>query len=268
MQLRLGPCLQGFQGHPGDHVAHDEAARRHVEHRQVGVDAFHHTLGGQRIGAALPDTRLAVLGGVLHHHPEPLRADREIHRAADLLHRFVGRAGPVGDVAVLRHLERAQHAQIQMPAARDGEAVGVMHIGSAGAQRDMRGAGVDQERIDGIGCRRGADADHAVLGMEDHLAVRGHEVGDQRRNADAEIDQPAFGNVARAPRGHAVAIERGDLPSGPSQSGTCSTRSTKMPGVTMVSGVSSPSATTLRVIAMVSFAAIAITGLKFRALSR
>ena len=96
-----------------------------------------------------------------------------------------------------------------MPATRDGEAVGMMHIRSAGAQRDMRRAGVDQERIDRIRRRRGADADHAVLGMEDHLAVGGDEIGDQRRDADAEVDQPAFGNVARAPGGHAIAIERG-----------------------------------------------------------
>jgi hypothetical protein len=53
-----------------------------------------------------------------------------------------------------------------------------------------------------------------------------------------------------------------------SQAGTCSTRLTKMPGVTTVSGVISPNATTLRVIAMVRLAAIAITGLKLRALSR
>ena len=218
----------------------------------------------------MPQAWFSLPGGVLHHHPEPFRADCEIHRATDLLDRFIGRARPVGDVAILGHLECAQHAEIQMPAARDGKTVGVMHIAAAGAQRHMRRAGVDQEWIDLVRRRRGPDADHAVLGMEDHLAIDRHEVGDVRRNADAEIDQPAFGYIASRTLGNAVAIERGKFKVRHALflQGTCSTRSTKMPGVTTLSGEISPSSATLRVIAMVSVAAIAITGLRFRALSR
>ncbi len=194
---------------PGNHVAHDEAARRHIQHRQACIDARHHALRRQRIRAAVPQAWFSLPGGVLHHHPQPLCTDRKVHRAADLLHRFIGRARPVGDVAILGHLECAEHAKIQMPAARDGKTVGVMHIAAAGAQRHMRRAGIDQERIDLVRRRRGPDADHAVLGMEDHLAIDRHEVGDVRRNADAEIDQPAFGNIACRTLGNAVAIERG-----------------------------------------------------------
>ena len=48
---------------------------------------------------------------------------------------------------------------------------------------------------------------HAVFGMEDHLPLDRHMVGDQRRDADAEIDAPTLGNVAREARGHREAAQ-------------------------------------------------------------
>ena len=98
----------------------------HVDHRQVGVDALDGAERGQRIGAAPHQLRRAVLRGVLHQHPQPLGAGREIHRAADRRRGVVLAGRPVGDVAVVRHLERAQHAQVQMPAADHREAVGMV----------------------------------------------------------------------------------------------------------------------------------------------
>src|SRR5579883_2035344 len=69
-------------------------------------------------------------------------------------------------------------------------------------------AGVDQPGVQLRLRRRRPHADDAVLGMEDHLALRRHVIGDQGRYPDAEIDRPAFGDVAGDPRRHRVAAER------------------------------------------------------------
>src|SRR5207245_5118824 len=82
---------------------------------------------------------------------------------------------------------------------------------AAGLQRDMLTAGIDQPRVDLFRRRRRTHADNPVLGMEDDLALGGHEIADQRRDADAEIDRPALGDVMRHPRRQFVAAER--LPS-------------------------------------------------------
>src|SRR6266567_8517541 len=82
---------------------------------------------------------------------------------------------------------------------------------AAGLQRDMLAAGIDQPRVDLFRRRRRAHADNAVLGMEDDLALGRHEIADERRDADAEIDRPPFRDVARHPRRQFVAAER--LPS-------------------------------------------------------
>jgi len=65
---------------------------------------------------------------MLHHHEHPFRPDGEIHRAADSRDR-VGRAGmPVGEVTGDGHLESAENANIEVPAAHHGEGIGVMKV--------------------------------------------------------------------------------------------------------------------------------------------
>jgi hypothetical protein len=77
-----------------------------------------------------------------------------------------------------------------------------------GAQRDVLLAGIDQPRVDiGFGRRR-THAQDAVLGMEDHLALQRHVVGDHGGNADAQIDVPSLGDVAGNARRHLRAAER------------------------------------------------------------
>src|SRR5438046_1485855 len=83
--------------------------------------------------------------------------------------------GPVGDGAGRGKSEGAVDAQTQAAAARDSEAIGVMHQRGAGDQRDRLHAGVDQIWVDVRLVRRRADADDAVLGVEDDLSV-GDEV--------------------------------------------------------------------------------------------
>ncbi len=84
-----------------------------------------------------------------------------------------------------------------MAAADDGEAVGVVDVASARQQGGVRLARIDQPRIDLVGRRRRAHADDAVFRMEQDLALGRHVVRHQGRDADAQIDQPAFGHVAR-----------------------------------------------------------------------
>ena len=57
--------------------------------------------------------------------------------------------------------------------------------------------------VDGVG----AHAEDAVLGLEHDLDVVRHVVRHEGRQADAEVDVGAFGNVAGHARRHLVAIE-------------------------------------------------------------
>src|SRR6202453_4664762 len=98
--------------------------------------------------------------------------------------------------------------------------------------------------------------------MENHLALERHVIGDGGRNSDAEVDEPPLGDVVGDQLRHlwtAVRFDRGggfghghclitvwiekasvqNVPGSPY--GTCSTRSTKILGVTTWSGLSSPS---------------------------
>src|SRR5258708_7412132 len=106
-----------------------------------------------------------------------------------------------------------------------------MYQRGAGDQRDRLHAGVDEVWVDVGLVRRRADADDAVLGVEDDLSV-GDEVGNFRRDANAQVDEPAFGDVVGDAAGDAVSIEGSEFgvghEAGP-YTGTCSTRCTKTP---------------------------------------
>ncbi len=62
----------------------------------------------------------AVLGGMFHHHHDALDAGDEVHRAAHALDHLAG-DHPVGEIAVLRHLHRAEDREIDMAAADHAE---------------------------------------------------------------------------------------------------------------------------------------------------
>src|SRR3954447_5914130 len=99
--------------------------------------------------------------------------------------------------------------------------------------------------------------------MKDHLAPFRDIACSQRRDADAEIDIGALGEVLRRAPGHLFAGQRSIARHACAP--TTTTRSTKMLGVATASGSSSPSSTMVSTSATVNSAAIAITGLKFRA---
>src|SRR5690606_25102286 len=100
---------------------------------------------------------------------------------------------------------------------------------------------------------------------------------------DSEIDVPAIDNIAGEASGHGIAIQGScdrcsvhadtfavlDEVESDFELGLATTmRLTKMPGVTTASGSSAPNSTRSWTCAMVSFPAMAITGLKLRPVAR
>src|SRR5690242_19887479 len=144
----------------------------------------------------------------------------------------------------------------------------MVEIGAAREQRHRLLAGVDQVLVLAPGCWLRADAEHAVLAVQNDLAALRQVVGDQRRQADAEIDIGAFGNIARHARRHLVAIELFHHAAFLSDEPTLITRFTKMPGVTIASGSRPPSSTISRTCTTVQRAALAMIGAKLRAVLR
>jgi Zn-finger nucleic acid-binding protein len=107
---------------PGASSFSDEAARGlvHLEHAELGDDHVHAALA--REGSEHCLTSLGVpLGGVLHGDDDALHARDEVHRAAHALDHLAG-DHPVGEVALLGDLHRAQDAQVDVPAADHREA--------------------------------------------------------------------------------------------------------------------------------------------------
>ena len=87
-----------------------------------------------------------------------------------------------------------------MAAADHGEAVGVMKVGGAGQRRHGLLAGIDQLGVAFAADGRGAHAEHAILGVEDHVRPAGTNFATSSRDADAEIHVGAVGNVDGARR--------------------------------------------------------------------
>ena len=101
----------------------------------------------------------------------------------------------------------------------------------------------------------GTHAEHAVLALQRDLDAFGDVVGDQRRDADAQVDVEAVAQFLRGARGHFLTCPCHGLDPPLdvqarlrtvrcsmrfSASGTWTMRLTKMPGVTMWSGSISP----------------------------
>jgi len=142
----------------------------------------------------------------------------------------------------------------------------VVEIGAAGEQRHRFLAGVDQVLVLFAFSGARADAEHAILAVQDDLASLGQEIGHQRRQADAEVHVGALGDVLRDARRHLLAVEF--FHAAFLRLARRTTRLTKIPGVTTVSGSSSPSSTVSRTCATVHFAAAAMIGPKLRAVLR
>jgi hypothetical protein len=77
---------------------------------------------------------------------------------------------------------------------------------AAGEQRDRLLAGVDQVVVLLAGRRCRPHAEHAVLAVQNDLAILRQVVRDQRRQADAEVDDGAVGYVLRDAARHLLAV--------------------------------------------------------------
>src|ERR1700709_1403665 len=224
---------------------------------------------------------------MLHHHHDALDAGDEIHRAAHALDHLAG-DHPVGEVAVLRHLHRAQYRQVDMAAAHHAEGVGAGEIAGGRQFAHRLLAGVDQVGVFLALERKRPHAEHAVLALQDDVHAVGNIVRHQRRNPDAEVDVIAVAQFLGRARGHLIAGP-GHQTSTPVAAGaaalsgrgrvlrnsirllpvpTSTMRLTKMPAVWMWSGSISPAGTRCSTSATVNFAAVAIIGLKLRAVLR
>ncbi|MCY1176594.1 hypothetical protein D9M73_168730 [compost metagenome] len=149
--------------------------------------------------------------------------------------------------------------------------------GTTGQQGDVLLAGVDQVIVFLARRRAWAHAQQAVFAVQEHFLVT-QVVGHQGRCADAQVYIRAFLDVCGHALGHlgagelfgdghgrpqtALAIEEAAAPV------TATTRWTKIPGVMMCSGSSSPSSTTWSTWAMAVLAAMAMIGPKLRAALR
>src|SRR5947208_3649834 len=223
---------------------------------------------------------------MLHDNNDALDAGDEVHRAAHALHHLAG-DHPVGEIAVLRHLHRAEDREIDMPAAHHAEGVGRGEIAGVWQFADGLLAGVDEIGVHLILIRERAHAEHAVLALQADVDAGWDVVRDQRRNADAEIDVIAVAQFLGGARrhlftgpGHQIStpVAAADALDGRGRVlrnsirflavPTSMMRLTKMPGVWMWSGLSSPAGTSCSTSATVIFAAVAIIGLKLRAVLR
>src|SRR3954467_6321229 len=277
-QRRTGALLHEIEVDAGAQFDEPKSVRRDLDHGEIGVDAVHARQSRQRKGALLHEFRLAFPGAMLGYDEDRLHARDQVHGAADCGDGVGLARGPVGQIAVLRDLERAEHAKIQVAAADHGEAVRVMKIGGARQCRHVPFARIDQLGIAFAGTGRGAHTEHAIFCVVDQRAARRHELGDQLRNANAQIHIRAVENVLRQALRHLLArstdhwrLRHGyDAPASTSSDSwaglaMATTRSTKMPGVTIDSGSSLPASTTSATWTIVTVPAIAIGGPKFRA---
>jgi hypothetical protein len=142
-----------------------------------------------------PTSNSARFGEQIHHHPGLFRADREVHGAADGGDRLRVAGVPVGQIAVHGHLERAEHADVEVTTAHHAERVRLVEVRGARqlGHRDL--AGVDEVRIDRIAGHRRPHAKQPVLGVQDDILSRVEMVGDQCGGADPEVHVGAVGNV-------------------------------------------------------------------------
>jgi hypothetical protein len=127
---------------------------------------------------------------VLHHDHDLLDAGHEVHGAAHALHHLAG-DHPVGEVAILRDLHRAEDRQIDVAAADHRERVGGGEIARRRQLGDRLLAGIDEVRVLLALVGKGAHAEHPVLALELHAHAGRDVVRYERRDADAEIDVEA-----------------------------------------------------------------------------
>ena len=151
----------------------------------------------QQFGAAL-------LVGMVHDDDHAFDTGDQIHRPAHTLDQLTGHH-PVGEVARLAHLHRAQNGEIDVAATDHRKRIRAGEKRCARQRGDGLLAGIDQIGIDRIGARKRPHAEHAVFRLQGHVHAIGDVVRHQRRNADAEIDIETIAQFLSCAPGHLFA---------------------------------------------------------------
>src|SRR5690606_35393715 len=154
----------------------------------------HNTKPRQRVGTLLYELCLAIAGDMARQNVDVLRACHEIHGAADSGNRIFASL-PVGNVAILGHLERAQDRQVDMAATDHRKAVRMVEESRARYLRNRLLARIDEVEIFLALGRRLTEAENAVLAVIDHGTAFRHELRRHLRNADAEVHIGTIFNV-------------------------------------------------------------------------
>ena len=163
--------------------------------RHFGHDEIDRPRRGQR-QVALGDDLGFALRGVLHGDDHALGAADEVHGAAHARHHLAG-DHPVGEMTAGIDLQAAKHGDVDMAAADQAERHRAVEGGRARQRTDRLAAGIGQQRMRHALFGDGTGADQPVLGLEEDVQPFGHVVRDQRRNADAEIDEIAGSKLLR-----------------------------------------------------------------------
>ena len=128
-------------------------------------------------------------------------AVHEVHRAAGALDHLAG-DHPVGEVARGRDLHGAEDRGVDLAAADHAEARRRVEVRGTRQHRDGLLAGVDEVGVDLVFGRVRADAEDAVLGLQQDRDAVGHVVRHERRQADAEVHVRAVGELLRGAGRH------------------------------------------------------------------
>src|SRR6267154_3462696 len=158
-----------------------------VDDGEFGNDVVDNSDAGERKRTFFQNFRFIVAGGVFHGDEDALGAGDEIHGAAHAFQHFAG-DGPVGEGSLFIDLQRAENGEVDVAATNHGERIGGRKVGAAGEFGDGFLSGVDEIGVD-LGFERiGADAEHAVFGLQNDVHTFRDVIGDERGHANAEID--------------------------------------------------------------------------------
>ena len=245
---------------PVGHLDQHQSAVADAEGGGLGDHDVHRPLRGQRVGRLVDDLgepSLAVWVVVT----TTVRAPTSRSIAPPTPSTGLPGTAQLAIRPVRVDLQGAEHGDVDVAAADHPERGGAGEVGGAGAGGDRLLAGVHQVGVGLAGAGGGADAEQPVLGLQGDRVQR-QVVGDVGGDADAEVDDGAGRDVRRR-RG------RRSVPGG--SCGTAFARpdrtstSTNRCGVTMASGSRAPTGTISSTSAITRSAAVAMSGLKLRA---
>ena len=127
---------------------------------------------------------------MFHGDYHALRADNQVHGTAHAGDFFAGHA-PVGYVAVAVHLQRAQHAHVKVSAPGDGETQRAVEKRAVFSHGGEGAAGVYEIGVDVAFVGGAAETEAAVVGIQRYVDIVRYIIGDERRQAYAEIHDVA-----------------------------------------------------------------------------